>query len=187
MIYISKGKMIKEKPVVILLSGYEYVLGDKEGELWLNAIRGRDGYAVIDDEQSRQAIALLSANGLIETQEDMKPRSLFKMLCSCILIPAEYSNTAEFTKTEREIYTWMTQCSAVFSAAELVAIKELGIEPTEDYLGKDNYQKLISKIYLSEVTLIDSSLEYKMMYVDSRDEVVASILSLVKKGAVILA
>ena len=69
--------------------------------------------------------------------------------------------------------------------AELVYLIERDIEPEAKYLGQDNVQRLVERIYTKD-TIFDNILENQMERAEKRDHVVRLVLSLLKKKRIVL-
>ena len=69
--------------------------------------------------------------------------------------------------------------------AELVYLMERDIEPEEKYLGQENVQRLVERIYTKD-TIFDNILENQMERAEKRDQVVKLVLSLLKKKRIVL-
>lgn len=186
MVYISKGTIKTGEPFSVLHAGNEYELSDEQKKLWLEGFNKERGYGNMETEDLRKPLEDLKNMGLAQVEREMKPRTLFRLLCRCVIMPVENIQTIYMTQTEKEIYEWITKSREILTAAELVAIKEAGISPEEKYLGDENYPALVSRIYQLMDLSCEDSLEYRMMFTESRDIVVSAVLGLAKKGAVIL-
>ena len=62
---------------------------------------------------------------------------------------------------------------------------EREIEPEEKYLGQENVQRLVERIYTKD-TIFDNILENQMERAEKRDQVVKLVLSLLKKKRIVL-
>ena len=62
---------------------------------------------------------------------------------------------------------------------------ERNIEPEEKYLGQENVQRLVERIYTKD-TIFDNILENQMERAEKRDQVVKLVLSLLKKKRIVL-
>ena len=69
--------------------------------------------------------------------------------------------------------------------AELVYLMERDIEPDARYLGQENVQQLVERIYTKD-TIFDNILENQMERAEKRDQVVKLVLSLLKKKRIVL-
>jgi hypothetical protein len=69
--------------------------------------------------------------------------------------------------------------------AELVYLMERDIEPEVKYLGQENVQRLVERIYTKD-TIFDNILENQMERAEKRDQVVKLVLSLLKKKRIVL-
>ena len=69
--------------------------------------------------------------------------------------------------------------------AELVFLREHGMELEAQWIGEENRQKLTEAIYTGE-TIFDNILEAQMEHAGCRDMVVRDVLSLLKKKRILL-
>ncbi len=84
------------------------------------------------------------------------------------------------SKLEKEILVWLKNASIHLSVAELIYLIEHKVEPSDDLLYEENRQALVEKIYTTE-NIADNILENQMLEVQCRDEVVNTLISLLKK------
>ena len=69
--------------------------------------------------------------------------------------------------------------------AELVYLTEYNIEPEPQYLGQENVQTLVERIYTRD-TIFDNTLENLMEHSQCRDQVVKLVLKLLRRRRVVL-
>ena len=69
--------------------------------------------------------------------------------------------------------------------AELVYLMEHNIHPEMQYLGCENVQRLVERIYTKD-TIFDNILENQMEHAACREETVKAVLSLLKKKYIIM-
>ena len=84
------------------------------------------------------------------------------------------------SKLEKEILIWLKNAGIHLSVAELIYLIEHKVEPSDDLLYEENRQALVEKIYTTE-NIANNILENQMLEAQCRDNVVNSLISLLKK------
>ena len=98
------------------------------------------------------------------------------MLTQCVLIPAKVSGfRAPLRTQEKWVLQWLCEAGMHLTMAELVFLREHGMEPEAQWIGEENRQKLTEAIYTGE-TIFDNILEAQMEHAGFRDMVVRDVL-----------
>ena len=185
--YISKGIVIEGSTEHILRltrCGYDFQLTGEQAALWLN---GRFGFAELEDENPilNKAIAQFQRQELVEIAED-EACGEYWALTRCVIVPAKPKGIcAPLSQREKQLLKWICEAGLRLSMAELVFLVEHGMLPESRWLGVENRQELTEAIYTQE-TIFDNILEAQMERAGKRDEVVGSVLALLKKKRILL-
>ncbi len=185
--YISKGMVIKastEDLLFVTRGGVDFQLTGEQAALWLN---GRFGFAKThENAQEKNALHQLTRQGLVEIAEDDEFVSEYRALTRCVLVPAKSQGIRAFLSAgQRELLLWLTDAGLRLTTAELVFLCEHKVAPAANLLGAQNRQKLTETIYTQE-TIFDNILEAQMEHATVRDEVVSTLLRLLKKKRILL-
>lgn len=86
---------------------------------------------------------------------------------------------------DRVVLDWIRNAGLRLSLAELVYLQENGIAPEPSLLGVDNRQALVETIY-TRYNIADNLLESQMEKAACRDDIVQSILSLLRKRKIVI-
>lgn len=186
MIYISKGVVkngsVKEG-LAISHCGRTIQLTGTEAALWLN---GRFSFAILKQSSQKQALLQLERMGLAEWETEDSSAARYRLLTRCICCPAKASAWQPFAgREERAMVTWLRYAGLRLTVAELVYLAEHRIEPKPELLGQENRQALVETIYTQE-TIEDNLLEHQMEEADCRDEVVNTLIALLRKKKIVL-
>ena len=185
--YISKGIVVNgstEQILHVTRCGVDFQLTGEQAALWLN---GRFAFAQCKMENPRLRVALeqLRRQELVELAKADEAGE-YRALTQCVLIPAKVSGfRAPLRTQEKWVLQWLCEAGMHLTMAELVFLKEHGMEPESQWLGEENRQKLTEAIYTGE-TIFDNILEAKMEHAGCRDMVVRDVLSLLKKKRILL-
>ena len=183
--YISMGAVTKpstEHIVYVSHCGFDYTLTGDLASMWLN---GRFGFDSARNQFQNKALNQLERMGLVVITEDVLEGE-YRALTKVRLVPAKSRNPyMGLSRNEKTALKWITETGLVLSMAELVYLMERDIEPEEKYLGQDNVQRLVERIYTKD-TIFDNILENQMERAEKRDHVVRLVLSLLKKKRIVL-
>ena len=80
---------------------------------------------------------------------------------------------------------WLREAGLRMTIAELIFLKDRGIKPSLDLLGKENRQRLVETIYTRD-TIFDNLLENQMELSKVNTGTVRLLLALLKKKRIIL-
>ena len=80
---------------------------------------------------------------------------------------------------------WLTKAGLHLTSAELIYLIDHDVPPSEDLLYTSNRQALVERIYTVDTTA-DCILETQMEAVASRDNVVNTVLRLIKKKKLVI-
>ena len=183
--YISMGAVTKpstEHIVYVSHCGFDYTLTGDLASMWLN---GRFGFDSARNQFQKKALNQLERMGLVVITEDVLEGE-YRALTKVRLVPAKSRNPyMGLSRNEKTALKWITETGLVLSMAELVYLIERDIEPEVKYLGQDNVQRLVERIYTKD-TIFDNILENQMERAEKRDHVVRLVLSLLKKKRIVL-
>ena len=183
--YISMGAVTKpstEHIVYVSHCGFDYTLTGDLAYMWLN---GRFGFDASRNQFQNNALNQLERMGLVVITEDVLEGE-YRALTKVRLVPAKSKNPyLGMSRNEKTALKWITETGLVLSMAELVYLMERDIEPEEKYLGQENVQRLVERIYTKD-TIFDNILENQMERAAKRDQVVKLVLSLLKKKRIVL-
>ena len=183
--YISMGAVTKpstEHIVYVSHCGFDYTLTGDLAYMWLN---GRFGFDASRNQFQNNALNQLERMGLVVITEDVLEGE-YRALTKVRLVPARSRNPYKgLSRNEKTALKWITETGLILSMAELVYLMERDIEPEEKYLGQENVQRLVERIYTKD-TIFDNILENQMERAEKRDQVVKLVLSLLKKKRIVL-
>jgi hypothetical protein len=178
MLYLSKGIKIGRSggKISIVLGGQTIGLNEAEASLWE---KGEFNFAATDTHTD--TLLSLEERGLVECEAENSPVSRYFILTRCIFCVSDAKVVKiNLSKLEKEILVWLKNASIHLSVAELIYLIEHKVEPSDDLLYEENRQALVEKIYTTE-NIADNILENQMLEVQCRDEVVNTLISLLKK------
>ena len=189
MVYLSKGylKARSGKDEAFLIrAGKEYRLHGIQAVMWMKV---KYGFCETDSEAGIRAVAGLRDMGLVEAEERADGLAEFRILTRCVCDPvkrrAGNRSSARLDEKERQVMTWIRKAGIHLSVAELVFLSELGVWPEKEFLHDRHRQKLVETLYLLD-DVGDSRLEDRMERAASRDEVVSTLMSLLKKRQILI-
>lgn len=174
MLYLSKGIKSGQSgdKISIALGGRTIELNETESRLWE---KGEFNFAVTD------TLLSLEERGLVECEAENSPVSRYFILTRCIFCVSDAKVVKiNLLKLEKEILIWLKNAGIHLSVAELIYLIEHKVEPSDDLLYEENRQALVEKIYTTE-NIADNILENQMLEAKCRDEVVNTLISLLKK------
>lgn len=183
MIYISKGtsKSSLRNPLKVTRCGKTVQLSGLQAELWR---KGRYEFASAQTRAEELALATLSRAGLAEIQQENSAAFRYYALTSCVLCPTRRLSFG-LIAGEKELLCWLKKAGLRMTVAELVYLRSRDIHPTRKLLRARNRQALVEKIY-NPHNIADNLLEQQMESAGCRDEVVADLLSLLRKKKLVL-
>ena len=86
---------------------------------------------------------------------------------------------------ERTVLQWLREAGLVLSMAELVYLIDRKVPIHPGFLGSNNAQRLVERIYTKD-TIFDNILENQMERSKARDQTVKAILNLLRKKRIVL-
>lgn len=111
---------------------------------------------------------------------------MFRILVNCVIAPRQRKLPYwRLAADEKQLLRWIREAGLRLTAAELVRLAEMGIEPEAQYLGGENRQRVVELIYTKE-TIFDGALEAAMELSPALTPTLKTLLSLLKKKRVIL-
>jgi hypothetical protein len=185
--YISKGMGVKastEDILYVTRCGGDFQLTGLQADLWLN---GRFGFSELreDNRLAISALNQLKRKELVEL-DDSEEAGEYRALTQCVLTPAKNkSGGLMLSADEKWTLKWLIEAGLRLSMAELVCLREHGVNTEPELLGDKNRQALTEVIYTQE-NIFDNILETQMEHAAARDAVVRTVLSLLKKKRIIL-
>ena len=184
MIYLSKGVVIRQSTEEILKiahCGQEFTLTGKEADMWLN---GRFDFAGTDSEAENGILDHLCRMGLAERSDGMDTADRYRILTQCVICPAVRKGLHRpLPPAASEILTWLTKAGLRLTMAELTFLHSRHIRPEPELLS--DRQKLVERLYARE-TISDNTLENLMEHESCRDEMVDTVLLLLRKKHILL-
>jgi len=178
MLYISKGNLHSKKArdlLTVTWRGDEYALHGNDARLWL---AGRSETWLADATHLNSLANL----GLVETGDTDGPLNIYRLLTNCAACPAPWRRPRwPLRRKERVLWQWINQAGLHLTLAELVFLLEHNIRPVPELLGKANKYALLKIINPDDLLL-----EARMEDAFDRDEVVESLLALLRKKYIML-
>lgn len=186
MIYISKGIVQNgstENILTVERGGKCFNLTGAQARLWLD---GRYEFNYANKPDLLRELHNLSQMGLVEYEMDSDALAKYRILTRCICCAAvtPFLSSRVFG-LDRVVLDWLRNAGLRLSLAELVYLQENGIGPKPALLGIENRQALVETIY-TNCNIADNLLESQMENARCRDDVVQSVLSLLKKRKIVL-
>ena len=183
--YISIGAVTapsSEEIVYVSHCGYDYTLTGDLAYMWLS---GRYGFDTARNTLEEKALEQLRKMGLVALCENTMEGE-YRTLTRISVVPTEGEKPyVGLNSKERTILKWIRETGLVLSMAELVYLTENNIEPEPQYLGQENVQTLVERIYTRD-TIFDNTLENLMEHSKCRDQVVKLVLKLLRRRRVVL-
>lgn len=186
MIYISKGIVERNSTENILnvqRGGKSFQLTGLQAKLWLD---GRYDFNEACMPDQLRDLDILSRMGLVETEEENTALGRYRIMTRCVCCPAD-TRHLDWTSGFHSSYLlgWLRHAGIRLSVAELILLSERGIRPEKEYLGIENRQNLIEVIYTRD-NIAENLLETQMESAMSRDNVVQSLIGLLKKKKILI-
>lgn len=184
MLYISKGVAQKDgdaEHVKIDRFGKTYTLEGPSARLWLAG--GHDVREACESE-----LRPLMQDGLAAANDDDADYLIrvFRLLSGCILATDTRPRLRRgLSANDRRTLSWLRKAGIRLTAAELCYLNDQNIAPEMQYLGKENRQALVERIYTAD-TIEDGALEACMETSRALPETVGAILRLFERGYLFL-
>lgn len=186
MVYISKGMELKgsnEKRVRLHYFGGRYELNGEKAALWR---RGRRNFATAHTRSEEQAVLELKKEGLVELAATPNARERYFLLTRCLLcVPKKRLFLFPLNAHDKRVLLWLRKAGFRLGLAELIYLMEHKVEPTKELLDRTNGAALFRRIHASYI-VIGRHLEQKMSVAVCRDDVVETIVRLVRKKRIYL-
>ncbi|MEE1505098.1 MAG: hypothetical protein UGF89_12750 [Acutalibacteraceae bacterium] len=188
MVYISRGEIASVEKMTVLFRGEEYSLSPKEWEYWKN---GLNKFVVVAKSLFSNNYAMLQSlgeKGLVSLScQEVADTNLekYNLLAKSILVFKPRKVVGMINHSELFVVEWLMGASFSLMTEEIVFLVENVINPTPELLGDKNKQNLVAKIY-PDGKIEDNILVKRMSGAKRRDFAVSIILSLMKKGYVVL-
>lgn len=186
MIYISKGILknsLSNADIQVGHNGLTHHLKKKEAELW---VQGSIGFAYAKNAIEEHVLINLEKIGVVELEHEEQDISKYRLLtrCICCATVKKYIPLS-LKRDEKRLYTWICKAGLRLSMAELTYLMEYYVVPLEFYLGEENRQHLVERIYIQR-NIADNLLEIQMEHAIKRDDTVRIIEQLIKKKYIML-
>lgn len=183
--YISIGAVMAEGTeyrLTVCRGMNKFTLTGEQASVWLN---GRLGFADTKKPTEDQALEYLIRIGLAIKSSDYAIAE-YRTLTQCTIVPADRKYPfLGLSGVEKTILQWLREAGLVLSMAELVYLIDRKVPVQSEYLGSDNAQRLVERIYTRD-TIFDNILENQMERAAARDETVQAILRLLRKKRIVL-
>lgn len=186
MIYISKGIVrtgSTENILTVERGGRCFELTGAQAKLWLD---GRYEFNYANKPDMLRELHTLSKMGLVEYEMDGDALSKYRILSRCVCCAAVTPIlSSRVYRLDRVVLEWIRSAGLRLSLAELIYLQENGIAPAPALLGVENRQALVEAIY-TQCNIANNLLEGQMEKAACRDEVVQSVLNLLKKRKILI-
>ena len=182
MLYLSKGLLINQCRGAITVNrcGRVHELKNEQARDWL---AGHIGVQYL----GKARLAALEKLGLVESQPGRDfTVEVFRILINSVIAPCQ--RTLPYWRLdadEKRLLHWIREAGLRLTAAELVKLTEASIEPSAQYLGAENRQRVVELIYTKE-SIFDGALEAAMELSPVLPATLKTLLSLLKKKRIIL-
>lgn len=186
MIYISKGIVQNgstENILTVERGGKCFNLTGAQAKLWLD---GRYEFNYANKPDLLRELHNLAQMGLVEYEMDSDALAKYRILTRCVCCAAVTPFlTSRVFRLDRVVLDWIRNAGLRLSLTELIYLQENGIAPDPSLLGVDNRQALVETIY-TRCNIADNLLESQMEKAACRDDIVQSILSLLRKRKIVI-
>ena len=183
--YISIGAVMTEGTehnFVVCRGGNKFTLTGDLAAAWL---AGRLGFVVVNKPEEEKAAQQLIKMGLAQISRNYSMAE-YRTLTHCTIVPADRKYPFLGLKgLERTVLQWLREAGLVLSMAELVYLIDRNVPLEPKYLGGNNTQALVERIYTKD-TIFDNILENQMERAAMREATVNAVLSLLRKKRVVL-
>lgn len=183
--YISIGAVMTEGTehrITVCRGSNQFLLTGEQATVWLN---GRLGFSEAIRPTDQQALEQLVRIGLA-VKSNGYPIADYRTLTQCTIVPADRKYPYwGVTGVDKIVLQWLREAGLVLSMAELVYLIDRKVPVQSEYLGSDNAQRLVERIYTMD-TIFDNILENQMERAAARDETVQAILRLLRKKRIVL-
>ncbi len=183
--YISIGAVMTERTehcLTVCRGMNKFSLTGDHATVWLN---GRLGFADTKKPTEDQALEYLIRIGLAVKTSDHAIAE-YRTLTQCTIVPADRKYPfLGLSSVEKTVLQWLREAGLVLSMAELVYLIDRNVPLESKYLGSNNTQTLVERIYTRD-TIFDNILENQMERATMRDKTVRTVLSLLRKKRIVL-
>ena len=183
--YISIGVVVTEGTehnLTVCRGSNKFNLTGNLAAIWLN---GRFGFAEAKKLEEVKILEQLIRMGLA-IKSSSYPIAEYRTLTQCTIVPADRKHPfLGLNSVERTVLKWLREAGLVLSMAELVYLIDRAIPVETKYLGNDNTQLLVERIYTKD-TIFDNILENEMERAAMREKTVNTVLSLLRKKRIVL-
>lgn len=183
--YISIGAVMTEGTehcVTVCRGSNRFPLSGELAAVWLS---GRLGFTETQEQSELQALEQLVRMGLAVKSQGYAIAD-YRALTQCTIVPADRKHPfLTLSSIERAVLQWIREAGLVLSMAELVYLMDRNVPLNPEYLGSDNTQRLVERIYTKD-TIFDNILENQMERTSMRDKTVNAVLSLLRKKRIVL-
>lgn len=183
--YISIGAVMTEGTeyrVTVCRGNNKFILTGEQASVWLN---GRKGFANAKNPSEQKTLNQLIRMGLALKSENFATAE-YRTLTQCTIVPANRKYPyGGISGLERTVLQWLREAGLVLSMAELVYLIDRKVPIHPGFLGSNNAQRLVERIYTKD-TIFDNILENQMERASARDQTVNAILNLLRKKRIVL-
>ena len=183
--YISIGAVVTEGTeynVTVCRGNNKFTLTGEQAAVWLN---GRKGFANAEKPSEQKILEHLMRMGLALKSDDFSIAE-YRTLTQCTIVPADRKYPYwGISGLERTVLQWLREAGLVLSMAELVYLIDRKVPIHPGFLGSNNAQRLVERIYTKD-TIFDNILENQMERSKARDQTVKAILNLLRKKRIVL-
>ena len=183
--YISIGAVMTEGTehnMTVCRGVNKFTLTGESAAAWLN---GRFGFAETKKPEEDRVLEQLIRMGLA-IKSDNYSIAEYRTLTQCTIVPADRKYPfLGLSGAEKTVLRWLREAGLVLSMAELVYLIDRNIPLEHKYLGSNNTQNLVERIYTKD-TIFDNILENQMERAAMREKTVNAVLSLLRKKRIIL-
>ncbi len=186
MIYISKGMerkgSTKNRLKIHSFRG-RYELSGEKAMLWK---RGRQDFTTVYTREEERVLFELEKEHLVEFTESRDMRARYFLLTRCILYVPKKRRIGLFMNAyDRHIFYWLKKAGYRLDIGELIYLMEHKVKPDKLLLGTEQAGRLYRKIHIRQLEF-GRDFERRMSVARCREEVVDSILRLIKKKKIYL-
>jgi len=188
MVYISRGEISSEEKQTVFFRGEEFVLSFNAWKLWR---AGLNDFVVVAKSlfsNNYELLYELEEKGLVSLSKNESSDLNFEkymVLAKSILVFKPKKVVGMINHNELFVVDWLMGASFPLMTEEVVYLVEHNILPSPELVGSKNKQKLVAKIY-PDGKVEDNILVKRMSGAKRRDFAVSLVLSLMKKGYIIL-
>ena len=186
MMYLSRGiatKRKKSNSLYVEHLGESIELSKEQAQMWN---RAQFGFVYIDTPMEIATVEILVEKGVAVLETDYGDIPKYYALCKChvLINPKRKPHINRLTNQEQDLYTLIQKVELNLSVPELVFLTNKNIGPNE-LTDRDGLYR-VQKIVYSCRAAITGEMETKMRLSRLRNQVVDSLLELLRKKYLII-